>query len=96
MQLADVAHLPPTLTTEQAAEMLGVSRDHLWALQRAGEAPIEPLRLGRALRWPTARLAALLGLDLTTPNPDDEGDRSPWQTPVTITPAAPDAQPAPD
>lgn len=59
---ADFAALPVTLNTGQAAEMLGVSRDHLWKLAREGRAPIEPLRLGATLRWPTALLADLLGL----------------------------------
>lgn len=96
MQLADVAGLPPTLTTEQAAEMLGVSKDHLWKLAREGTAPVEPLRLGASLRWPTARLADLLGLDLTTPTHNQETDRSWRQTPVTTTPAALTAPPALD
>ena len=64
MQLADVSALPPTLTSAQAADMLGCSTDHLWSLVRRGEAPIEPLHLGRSLRWSTAKLAALLGVDL--------------------------------
>lgn len=68
MILADLDALPATLNTSQAAELLGISRDHLWALARAGDAPIEPLRLGRALRWPTARLAALLGIEPTCDN----------------------------
>lgn len=64
MRLDDVGALPPTLTSAQAAELLGVSVDHLWSLARAGEAPVTPLRLGRTYRWPTARLLALLGLDV--------------------------------
>jgi excisionase family DNA binding protein len=62
VRLAEVADLPPTLTTAEAADLLGVSVDHLWALARAGEAPVAPLRLGRSYRWPTARLLDLLGL----------------------------------
>jgi excisionase family DNA binding protein len=63
VKIADAGELPPTLTTAEAADLLGVSRDHLWALARAGEAPVAPLRLGRSYRWPTARLLDLLGLD---------------------------------
>lgn len=55
--------LPPTLTTDELADLLGVSTDHLYKLVREGQAPVEPLRLGRALRWPTAKVVALLGLD---------------------------------
>jgi excisionase family DNA binding protein len=62
VRLTEVTDLPPTLTTAEAADLLGVSRDHLWALARAGEAPVAPLRLGRTYRWPTARLLDLLGL----------------------------------
>ncbi len=65
MRLTDVANLPPTLTSAEAAELLGVSVDHLWELARSGEAPVAPLRLGRILRWPTAPLLALLGLNAT-------------------------------
>jgi predicted DNA-binding transcriptional regulator AlpA len=66
MELRDVESLPPTLDTHQAAEILGCSADHLWALVREDQAPIEPLRLGRKLRWPTARLLALVGIDPTS------------------------------
>lgn len=65
MRLADVGDLPATLTTAEAAELLGVSVDHLWELARSGEAPVAPLRLGRIYRWPTPRLLALLGLSAT-------------------------------
>jgi predicted DNA-binding transcriptional regulator AlpA len=60
--IAEVGTLPVVLTSEETAELLGVSVDHLWALAREGTAPVEPLRLGRSYRWPTARLLALLGL----------------------------------
>lgn len=63
MKLGDVVDLPPTLDTHQAAELLGVGVDHLWRLARQRSAPVEPLRLGRALRWPTKPLLERLGLD---------------------------------
>lgn len=63
MRLADALELPPTLDTPQAAELLGIGADHLWKMAREGTAPVEPLRLGRKLRWPTARLFDLLGID---------------------------------
>lgn len=62
------ADLPPALRTEQAAELLDCSPDTLWKLAREGTAPIEPLRLGRALRWPTAPLLALLGISTESPD----------------------------
>jgi predicted DNA-binding transcriptional regulator AlpA len=66
--IAEIGALPAVLTSEETAELLGVSVDHLWALAREGTAPVEPLKLGRSYRWPTARLLALLGL---TPNADE-------------------------
>jgi predicted DNA-binding transcriptional regulator AlpA len=60
--ISDVATLPVVLTSKEAAELLGVSIDHLWSMAREGNAPVEPLKLGRSYRWPTARLLALLGL----------------------------------
>jgi len=60
----EAEQLPLALDTEQAAALYSVSRDHLWRLAREGRAPIEPLRLGRALRWPRALVLASLGLEL--------------------------------
>ncbi len=74
--VADVEALPVALTTEEAASLLGVSVDHLWSLARAGEAPIDPLKLGRAYRWPTAPLLALLGLSPGSPATRNEASAS--------------------
>lgn len=63
MPSVDIDHLPTTLTTERAAELLGVSRGTLWAAARDGDAPVEPIKVGRALRWPTRPILELLGLD---------------------------------
>jgi predicted DNA-binding transcriptional regulator AlpA len=67
--IAEIGTLPTVLTSEETAELLGVSVDHLWALAREGTAPVEPLKLGRSYRWPTARLLALLGLGPDTDEP---------------------------
>jgi predicted DNA-binding transcriptional regulator AlpA len=69
MRLADLADLPPTLSTEQAAQVFGVGVDHLWALARAGTAPVEPVRLGRRLRWPTTLVMRSVGVDVTDESP---------------------------
>ena len=69
MRLADVGDLPPTLSTEEAAAVWHVSVDHLWHLARQGTAPIEPLRLGRALRWPTVAVLRSVGLDPSSTSP---------------------------
>lgn len=75
MRLADTSTLPAALTTDQAAELLGVSPDLLWRLARDGEAPVEPLRLGRVIRWPTAALLDLLGLGDDAVGSDDPAGR---------------------
>ncbi len=62
MRLGELDDLPAVLTTAKAAELLGVSTDHLWSLARSGTAPVEPLKLGRAYRWPTKKLLALIGV----------------------------------
>lgn len=63
MRISEVGGLPPTLNTAEAAEVYGCSVDHLWALVRSGNAPVEPLHLGRKLVWPTAVVLRSLGLD---------------------------------
>lgn len=60
--MRDLDRLPPTLDTETAAELLGVSRGTLWASARDGDAPVEPIRVGRRLRWPTRKILDLLGV----------------------------------
>lgn len=54
---------PPTLPTNEAAAILGTTADTLYTLVRQGKAPIEPLRLGTKLRWPTRPLLRLVGLE---------------------------------
>lgn len=73
MNLAETATLPPTLTTDQAAELLGITADHLWKLRREGQAPVESLQLGRALRWPTVPLLELLGISRDETGPLQAG-----------------------
>lgn len=38
------------LTAEEIAELLGISRAHLWRLNSSGRLP-RPIRFGRAVRW---------------------------------------------
>ncbi len=49
----------PTVTVEEAGELLGVSRGSAYEAARTGELPT--IRIGRRLLVPTARLLALLG-----------------------------------
>lgn len=51
--------LPPTLTIEQAGELLGISRRSAYRAAATGQLPT--LRLGRRLLVPTPRLLQLLG-----------------------------------
>lgn len=57
--------LPPTISVEQAGELLGVSRRSAYRAAERGQIPT--VRIGRRLLVPTQRLLALLGLD--TPSP---------------------------
>lgn len=38
------------LSAQEVAEVLGVSRAHVWRLHSSGRIP-KPVRLGRAVRW---------------------------------------------
>lgn len=58
----DGRELDPTLSTKDAAALYGCSTDVLYELAARGEAPVQPLRLGSRLRWPTAPLLATLGI----------------------------------
>lgn len=53
---------PPTLSTAQTAELWGCSAERLYAELGRGTLPVEPLALGRRYRWPTIRVAEVLGL----------------------------------
>lgn len=62
LTLDDVEQLPPTVGLLTAARMLGVGRTAAYELVRTGKWPTPVLRLGRAIRIPTAPLLAQLGL----------------------------------
>ncbi len=59
----DVAGLPATVDTREAAAWLGVHSECLYDAAKAGTAPVVPLRVGRRLRWPTALLLEALGIE---------------------------------
>jgi len=50
--------LPPTVTVERAAQILGIGRASGYEAVRRGELPV--IRLGRRLVVPTARLRQML------------------------------------
>ena len=54
------ARAPATLTIEEAAELLGISRSLAYEAARSGELPT--LKLGRRILVPREQLYALLGM----------------------------------
>lgn len=63
MRLGDLADLGPTMSTQQVAKLYGVTPDTLYASVRNGTPPVPVIRIGRAVRWPTAAVLASIGLD---------------------------------
>lgn len=53
---------PLTLSTDEAAGFLGCCVDRLYQERGNGTLPVEPLKLGKRLRWPTLKVAESLGL----------------------------------
>lgn len=51
-----------TMSTPQAAALFGCSEVRLQNERGKGTLPVEPLQLGRRLRWPTVQVARALGL----------------------------------
>jgi len=66
VEIQDLEGLPPTVSVDEAAEILGVSRSTAFDMAReflaTGEG-LPVLRCGRRLRVPVPRLFRLLGLD---------------------------------
>lgn len=52
-----------TMSTAEVAELFGCSPERLQSERGQGTLPVEPLQLGRRLRWPTVLVAAALGLE---------------------------------
>jgi excisionase family DNA binding protein len=61
--LADLAKLPPTVSVEAAARLLGCGRSLAYELVQRGEFPCPVLRLGRRYVVPTAGLLRALGIE---------------------------------
>jgi excisionase family DNA binding protein len=57
--VADVAELPPTISIEHAAKLLGVSRSVAYRAAASGQLPT--ITFGRRLLVPTCRLLEMLG-----------------------------------
>lgn len=56
----EVAELPPTISVERAAKLLGVSRSVAYRAAASGQLPT--ISFGRRLLVPTSRLLEMLGL----------------------------------
>jgi len=61
VKIADVLEMPPTITVEETAAILGTGRSATYAAIKSGQIPA--IRVGRKLRIPTGHLIALLGID---------------------------------
>jgi excisionase family DNA binding protein len=57
---AEAIELPPTISVEHAAKLLGVSRSAAYRAAASGQLPT--LAFGRRLRVPTAPLLKMLGV----------------------------------
>lgn len=79
--------LPLTLTIEEAARYLGISRSTAYRLAAVDDLPVPVLQIGRSCRVPTAPLLELLGLPTTTPHSDSAAQSD--ETQHSATPAAP-------
>jgi excisionase family DNA binding protein len=56
-----VTEYPVTITVEEAAELVGMSRSAAYRAAARGQLPT--VRLGRRLRVPTAKFLSMLGLE---------------------------------
>ncbi len=63
-----LSELPPTLTADEVAGVLRISRWQAYELAKTGRLP--SLRLGRTVRFPRRAVLELLGeVDAATPSP---------------------------
>lgn len=59
---AEILGLPASVDTYTVAAALGVSASHVYREVAAGTFPIEPLRIGRSLRFRRSDVVRVLGL----------------------------------
>jgi excisionase family DNA binding protein len=91
VKIGDVVHLPPTLSTREAAELFGVHHETLLAAVRDGTSPVAPLRIGRRMVWPTTLVLDAVGLSGDSEGRGSTPDPSPT-TSLTDTAKAPGAR----
>lgn len=69
---ADVSPLDsPTMSVLEAAKLLGISREAAYDGVHRGDIP--SIRVGRSIRIPSAKLAAMLGVCICQEGRADEG-----------------------
>jgi len=72
---------PIALSAEQVAELLGVSRAHIWRMLQRGQLPA-PARLGRLSRWDRRTVEAWLAAGAPAARHDEKReDSAPRRTP---------------
>lgn len=52
-----------TIGAEEMAEAFGCSTWQVYELVKRGECPVEPIHVGRKLRWPTAAVLRKLAIE---------------------------------
>ncbi len=87
VRLADGTELPPTLDGRQTAELFGCSYWSILDQAKAGTCPVQPLKLGRKLRWSTVAVLRVLGVEPMSS--ETGGHHSPASPTITLTPTAP-------
>lgn len=73
MTLDSLPTLPPTLTLEEAAQLLRIGRSSAYTLAQHGEFPVPVLRVGKLYRVPTAGVLQALGVNSVSPDLVDSG-----------------------
>lgn len=64
---------PIALSAEQVAELLGVSRAHVWRMLKRGQLPA-PARLGRLSRWDRRAIETWLAAGAPAAHGQESGD----------------------
>jgi hypothetical protein len=62
--VTDLASLPPTLSLEAAALLLGIGRTRAYILARTDQFPVPVIRVGKPYRVPTLPVLRLLGVTI--------------------------------
>jgi len=73
---AVAAELPPTLDATEVARLWTVGKWAVYDGAAAGTLPVAPIRIGRALRWPTVAVLRSVGMDPAQLTRDQEASAS--------------------